>query len=91
MTGAILSELSFKLTSSQRVTTINPFLGYENIVKLLIDNKADINATNKIGQTPIELAAKNGKLMLAICFFFNLKVYTKVWAVLPNKIFLEIV
>lgn len=37
------------------------YIGDQAIVKLLIDSKADVNAENVNGETPIFLAARNGK------------------------------
>lgn len=36
-------------------------IGDQAIVKLLIDSKADVNAENVNGETPIFLAVRNGK------------------------------
>lgn len=37
-------------------------IGSERIVRLLIDGKADLNALDKSGKSPLDLATENGTL-----------------------------
>jgi Ankyrin repeats (many copies)/Ankyrin repeat len=39
--------------------------GHEDIVELLLANKADINAKNKLGETPLDLAVEGGQTNIA--------------------------
>lgn len=38
--------------------------GHEDIVKLLLDSKANVDPKNRNGQTPLSLAAQNGHLAI---------------------------
>ena len=37
-------------------------VGHTDIVRLLLDEKSDVNASNTNGDTPLYLASKNGKI-----------------------------
>lgn len=38
------------------------FTGHESVVKMLIDNGADVNAIDNSNKTPLIIALENGKL-----------------------------
>lgn len=60
--GKFLSVIfAFVLCQSFKPLFSLHLLGKEDIVKLLIDNNADINAKNKDGHTPLHFSAQYGE------------------------------
>ena len=50
---------------------MNLKLGHENVTKLLIDHKADVNTEALERATPLHYAAKNGNLKLHFLTMFK--------------------